>query len=270
MCCERGYAPEEAALFRFPEQKEEKEQESDSTRGMFVQESDREAASKIRGERLSEAEFAERAEAIKELRLALLDWVKEHVGEEAWDRRKLKAMVDYLSEEHAQTIQTITKHFLDKDMYPMRPVVKLMLREIKNLPDVFLFGWRGKEDHQWDRETKIHDHADSSVALRVHEGAVDETVYVVDASQLRVTGTDGAWNPRGKQRIKLLGQKTKTYPAGVSKTYKSPPPYLHTVAGSPEHDLTVTVHAYLRPSKEVAYDFAIDHEKGELYEIGVS
>ncbi len=270
MCYERGYTPEGAALFRFPEQKEEKEQESDSTRGMFVQESDREAASKIRGERLSEAEFAERAEAIKELRLALLDWAKEHVGDGVWNRKKMKDMVDYLSQEHAETISRITKHFLNREMYEKRPVVKLMLREIGNLPDVFLFGWRGKDAVQWDRETKIHDHADSSVVLRVHEGAIDETVYIADTANLITTGTDGTQNPRGHQRIKLLGQRTKTYPAGISKTYKSPPPYLHTVAGSPKHDLSVTVHAYFRPSSEVAYDFALDHEKGELVEIGVS
>lgn len=244
--------------------------EIDLNRGMFVQERDREAASKIRGEQLTEEQFAARAERIKELRTALLDWIAEHVPDEQWDQRSLKAMTDYLSREHAETIDVITKGFMNREMYPKRPVVKLMLREIGRIPDVFLFGWRGQDAEQWDRETKIHDHADSSVALTVHAGAVDETVYVVDTSHLKTTGTQRPDNPRGHQRIKLLDQHTRTYPAGASKTYRSPPPYLHTVAGSPDHDLTVTVHAYLRPSEEIAYDFTIDKEHGELVEIGVS
>lgn len=252
-----------------PERMVEKKKRS-SDRGLFVQETDRALSAKMRQEHLSEKEFEKRAEAIKTLRLALVEWASEHVEDNKWDQRKLLEMTNFLSREHAKTIDQITKDFSDQEKYPTRPVVKLMLKEIGTLPDVFLFGWRGKDPSQWERETKIHDHADSTVALTVHEGAVDETVYVVDHSHLLTKGTQEPNNPRGHQNIPLLGQKTKRYPAGLSKSYKSPPPYLHTVAGSPDFDLTVTVHAYLRPSVDVAYDFAVDKERGLLYEIGVS
>lgn len=261
--------------FSFPSHEDKKEDRVEKknplkTRGLFVQETDRLASEKIRSERLTDTEFKKRAEHIKTLRLALVEWIAENVPDDQWDQRKLKGMTDYLSREHAQTIHEITKDFLDREKYPTRPVIKLMLKEIEKLPDVFLFGWRGKDQTQWERETRIHDHADSTVALTVHEGAVDETVYIVDHSQLQIKGTAGPDNPRGQQRIPLLGQKTKRYPAGMSKTYKSPPPYLHTVAGSPDFDLTVTIHAYLRPSTDVAYDFTVDKERNMLVETGVS
>ncbi len=256
--------------YNHEEEPEPEKKKPSKNRGLFVQETDRLASEKIRSERLTQAEFEKRAENIKKLRLALIDWIAEHVPNDEWDQRKLKAMTDYLSHEHAETIHEITKDFLDHKKYPTRPVIKLMLKEIGKLPDVFLFGWRGKDQTQWERETKIHDHADSAVALTVHEGAVDETVYIVDHSKLQIKGTAGPHNPRGEQQVPLLGQKTKRYPAGMSKTYKSPPPYLHTVAGSPDFDLTVTIHAYLRPSTDVAYDFKVDKEHHTLVETGVS
>lgn len=229
-------------------------------RGIFVQEFDRTAAEKIRGERLTEREFAERAKHIKTLRDAANEWIDSNVKGK-WEPGQLRAMTDYLSREHAETVNEITKWFLDERMYEKRPVVKLMLREIGGVvPDIFIFGWRGKDNEQWNRETKIHDHADATVALTVHSGVAEETVYLIKPEE---------WVDRDVgQTMSYLGSKTKRYPAGKSKTYKSPPPYLHAVGGAPDVELTVTIHAYLRPSKMVAYDFRIEGDT--LVELGLS
>lgn len=225
--------------------------------GQAFEEVDRQAAHEMRGENLTEEEFAERAEVIAGLRRAIDAWKQEHVPEGTpFDSRTLKALVNFLSREHAEEIEKITRNFLDRRMYPNRPVVKLRLREIGEMPDVLIFGWRGGDPN--GNETKIHDHADSTVAVDVHQGEIQETVYRIDREEwfTRVPG----------QSMKYLGTATKRYREGLSKTYKSP--YLHTIGGTPENELSVSIHAYWRPSTQVAYDFEIQGDK--FVEIGIS
>ncbi len=228
-------------------------------RGTAVEEVDRLAAGSMRGENLTEEEFTERAQLIKKLRLAIDEGKSKNVPEgEIFDNRKLIALVEFLSATQAATINQITKNFTNERMYPRgRQVLKLRMREIGEMPDVLLFGWRGSAPDQG--ETKIHDHADSTVAIKVHEGEIQETVFHIQPSE---------WpNRKSGQVMKYTPPpKTKRYPEGAHKSYQSP--YLHTVGGSPEKELSVTIHAYWRPSTHVAYDFKIEGE--QLIEIGVS
>lgn len=238
----------------------QRESEPPREPGQAPEEIDRQRAHEMRGENLTEQEFAERAKVIAELRHAIDAWTDEHVknveGATFGDRRILKELTEFLSREHAEKIAKITGNFLDHRMYPNRPVVKLRLREVGEMPDVLIFGWRGGDPHE--NETKIHDHADSSVSLTIHQGEVQETVYRIEPDE---------WKDREVgQSMKYLGEKTKRYPAGMGKTYRSP--YLHTVGGTPENDLSVTIHGYWRPTKQVAYDFEVQGDK--FVEIGIS
>lgn len=182
-------------------------------------------------ENLSQAELKDRNEIRERLTGVAKEWLSKQEGD--IDRKRLGLLSRYLSDNHADDLEAISKYFTDTDKYVGRCTVHLVVGDDKT-PDVWLLGWRdGRQEG-----TEVHDHGPSEAGVYVHAGNVAEEIFAIDRADAGKDVMDYRAVERG------LGQGSTAHIAA---------PYIHEIHNDNDNELSVTVHAYYPPLDKMTF-----------------